>query len=96
LCASQACVRCPVLIVDLEEKPRLVEICDNLRLRISEAEREGWLGEIEGLSVSLAAAEEKIAQLEAREEARKSTVFLGIPSLSKLAARVVGVPEVQS
>ena len=28
---------------------RLTEIRDNLTARISEAEREGWLGEIEGL-----------------------------------------------
>ncbi|MCZ0991635.1 hypothetical protein [Streptomyces diastatochromogenes] len=43
------------------ERQRLEEIRNNLRDRITEAEREGWLGEAEGLRVSLAAAEKKIA-----------------------------------
>ena len=34
--------------------------------RIAEAEREGWLGEIEGLKVSLAGAEDKLAQIDRR------------------------------
>ncbi|MEK8143822.1 site-specific integrase [Streptomyces sp. M10(2022)] len=59
-CAHEhACVRCPVLITHPNDLRRLEEIRDNLGARISEAEREGWLGEVEGLSVSLAAAEEK-------------------------------------
>ena len=40
----------------------LVEIRDNLAARIAQAEREGWLGEVEGLQVSLAAAEDKLAK----------------------------------
>ncbi|MFI6061512.1 hypothetical protein [Streptomyces sp. NPDC051286] len=47
------------------ERPRLVEIRDNLLARITEAEREGWLGELEGLEVGLAGAQDKLAQLEA-------------------------------
>jgi hypothetical protein len=42
------------------------EIRDNLLARIAEAEREGWLGEIEGLKVSLADAEDKLAQIDRR------------------------------
>ncbi|MFC5901591.1 hypothetical protein ACFQ60_02770 [Streptomyces zhihengii] len=83
----EACVRCPVLIGTLEEKPRLEEIRDNLKDRIAEAEREGWFGEIDGLSTSLAAAEDKIAQIEAQQEKKQSPVFLGLPSLSQLTAR---------
>lgn len=87
-CAHEhACVRCPVLIVDFTEKPRLVEIRDNLTDRIEEAEREGWGGEVEGLSTSRAAAEEKIAQLDARQERKASPLFLGIPSFEQIAAR---------
>lgn len=41
-----------------------MEIRDNLLDRIAEAEREGWLGEIEGLRVSLAGAESKIDQID--------------------------------
>ncbi|MFG2753894.1 tyrosine-type recombinase/integrase [Streptomyces xanthophaeus] len=84
---EHACIRCPVLIVSPAEKPRLIEIRDNLTDRIAEAEREGWLGEVEGLSTSLAAAEEKIAQLDARQERRDSPVFMGIPTFDQLVAR---------
>jgi hypothetical protein len=55
-----------VVIVHTSERPRLVEIRDNLLARVQEAEREGWLGEIEGLQSSLTHAEEKIAQLDAQ------------------------------
>ena len=43
---------------------RLAEIRDNLAARIAEAEREGWLGEVEGLKVSLAGANDKLAQID--------------------------------
>ncbi|MEV6882848.1 site-specific integrase [Streptomyces sp. NPDC051135] len=84
---EHACVRCPVLIVDPNERGRLVEIRDNLNDRIAEAEREGWLGEVEGLSVSRDAAEEKIAQLDARQKKKESPVFMGIPSFNQIAVR---------
>ncbi|MFF4534522.1 tyrosine-type recombinase/integrase [Streptomyces sp. NPDC001407] len=84
---EHACVRCPVLIVDPNERGRLVEIRDNLNDRIAEAEREGWLGEVEGLSVSRDAAEEKIMQLDARQKKKESPVFMGIPSFSQVAVR---------
>ncbi|MGD3112974.1 hypothetical protein [Streptomyces sp. YGL11-2] len=47
-------VRCSMLHVDPHERPRLEEIWVNLIARIAEAEREGRLGEVAGLSVSLA------------------------------------------
>jgi hypothetical protein len=50
--------------------------------RIDEAEREGWLGEVGGLQVSLAGAEEKLAQLDRRRGIR-TIVDLGIPTPSK-------------
>ncbi|MEU0940994.1 hypothetical protein [Embleya sp. NPDC005971] len=59
----------------------MLEIRQNLGDCIAEAEREGWLGEAEGLAVSLAAAGEKIAQIRSREERRSSPVFLGVPAL---------------
>jgi hypothetical protein len=55
-----------------------VEIRDNLLARIAEAQREGWLGEVEGLQVSLAGATDKLAQLDRRAHA-SATVDLGIP-----------------
>jgi hypothetical protein len=45
---------------------RLEEIRDNLFARIAKAEREGWLGEVEGLQASLAGANDKLAQLDRR------------------------------
>jgi integrase len=63
---EHACVRCALLWPDPQQQPRLQEIRDNLAARIAEAEREGWLGEVEGLQVSLAGAEDKLAQIERR------------------------------
>ena len=51
-----------MLRIDPAQRHRLEEIRDNLQARIAEAEREGWTGEAEGLKVSLAAANNKIAQ----------------------------------
>lgn len=60
---------------DPDQRQRLVEIRDNLVSRISEAEREGWLGEVEGLQISLTGAEEKLAQV----DRRSPQVNLGMP-----------------
>lgn len=79
---EHACVRCPMLWPDPAQRDRLVEIRDNLSARIAEAEREGWLGEVEGLHVSLAGANDKLAQI----DRRPTTINLGIPTLP-LAAR---------
>ncbi|MFE9024584.1 hypothetical protein ACFYNL_39395 [Streptomyces sp. NPDC007808] len=75
------------------ERPRLEEIRENLHARIAEAQREGWLGEVERLAVSLAAAEEKLAQLDAQQERRDSPLFLGIPAFGQNAARSSYVKE---
>ncbi|MCA2230464.1 hypothetical protein, partial [Nonomuraea aurantiaca] len=69
------------------------EIRDNLIARIAEAEREGWLGEVEGLRVSLAGAEDKLVQLDARQERGSSPVFLGVPPFNQIGARGSGQPE---
>lgn len=93
-CAHEhACVRCPVLIVDATDRSRIEEIRHNLHDRIVEAEREGWLGEVEGLYASLAAVDEKFAQLDVREQRKKSPTFLGIPSLDQLSA---GTGDIQT
>ena len=52
---------------------------DNLIARIAEAERKGWLGETEGLKISLAGAEDKLAQIDRHPGA--ATVDLGMPIL---------------
>ena len=77
---EHACTRCPLLWPDPTQRNRLVEIRDNLTARIAEAEREGWLGEVEGLHVSLAGAEDKLAQIDRRPRSH-TTVDLGVPTL---------------
>ena len=86
---EHACVRCPMLWPDAAQRDRLVEIRDNLTARIAEAQREGWLGEVEGLQVSLAGANDKLAQIDRRARHHPTTtVELGIPT--------VGVPRQSS
>ena len=78
---EHACVRCPLLWPDPAQWQRLLEIRDNLIARIAEAKREGWLGEVEGLQVSLAGAEDKLAQLDHRSRPTNTT-DLGIPTVT--------------
>ena len=77
---EHACVRCPMLWPDPTQRDRLLEIRGNLNARIAEAQREGWLGEAEGLQVSLTGAEDKLTQIDRR--ARNTTVNLGIPAFA--------------
>ena len=76
---EHACIRCPMLWPDPAQRPRIAEIRDNLFARIAEAEREGWHGEIEGLNISLAGADDKLAQIDRRT--RSQPVDLGIPAI---------------
>ena len=75
-----------------DQRGRLEEIRDNLLDRIAEAEREGWAGEAEGLKVSLAAANNKLAQADTAAARRSETVSLGIPSYRDIAAATVTAP----
>lgn len=75
---EHACIRCPMLWPDPAQRERLAEIRGNLLARIAEAEREGWLGEVEGLKVSLAGAEDKLAQIDRRS--RSHPINLGMPA----------------
>ncbi|MFB8036645.1 hypothetical protein ACFC5Z_27655 [Streptomyces sp. NPDC056004] len=73
---------------DLAQRHSLVEIRDNLIARITEAEQERWLGEIEGLQVSLASAEEKITQLDGEQVRQHQVIDLGMPTFSQIATRI--------
>jgi hypothetical protein len=75
---ENACLRCSMHWPDPAQRHRLIEIRDNLIARIDEAEREGWLGEVEGLRTTLAGADDKLAQIDRRGPAA-ATVNLGIP-----------------
>ncbi len=60
---EHACIRCPMLRPDPKQLGRLMEIIENLRARLAEANDRGWLGEVEGLEASLGAADHKLASM---------------------------------
>ncbi|MET8454737.1 site-specific integrase, partial [Streptomyces sp. NPDC005209] len=73
------------------ERPRLVDIRDNLLARILETEREGWLGEIQGLQSSLTRAEEKLTHLDPQISRQQESVDLAIPAFREIVARTTAV-----
>ncbi|MCX5107191.1 hypothetical protein OOK13_01260 [Streptomyces sp. NBC_00378] len=76
----EACIRCPVLQIDPRRRSRLIEIIQNLRDRVREARANGWLGEVEGLQVSLDAANAKLHSLKRTPaDGRPQLVDLGMP-----------------
>jgi len=79
---EHSCIRCPLLRPDPAQRSRIAEVSDNLVSRIDEACREGWLGEVEGLKISLAAARGKLAQLDELTSG-PTAVQLGMPSTNR-------------
>jgi integrase-like protein len=84
---EHSCLRCPLLRPDPTARHRLVQIRDNLIARIAEAESHRWLGEAEGLKVSLAGARAKLAQIDQITTRRNSATQLGIPTFTDAAGR---------
>jgi len=70
---------------DPAQRPRIADIRDNLIARIHEAEREGWLGEIEGLKISLTGANDKLTQID-RRSTTSERVNLGMPTFLQVTA----------
>lgn len=83
---EHACIRCPLLRPDPAQRPRLIEIRDNLHARIDEARHQGWAGEVEGLQISLAGARQKVAQAD-QLAARRTAVHRGMPDFAHIAGR---------
>lgn len=83
---EHACIRCPMLRVDPGQRIRLVEIIRSLTDRIAEARMNGWLGEVQGLQVSLDAAKSKLVSLDRsikRSQAQGSgPTDLGMPVIT--------------
>ncbi len=67
---------------------RLQDIRDSIAARIAEAEREGWTGEADGLKVSLAATDAKIAEADGLAARRGTAADLGMPAYRDIAGRV--------
>lgn len=73
-CAHEhACIRCAMLQPDPAQRPRLIEIINNLHERKKEAAEKRWLGEIEGLEISIASAENKLQRMH-------TIVDIGLPT----------------
>jgi hypothetical protein len=89
---EHSCMRCPLLRPDPAARPRLLQIRDNLIARIAEAESHHWLGEAEGLKVSLAGADAKLAQMDQITAQRSHSVQLGIPTFTDAAGRTNVTP----
>ncbi|HZE15064.1 MAG TPA: site-specific integrase, partial [Mycobacterium sp.] len=74
---EHACLRCPMLNINPKMLPRLDEIEEDLLERRGRAELEAWLGEIEGIDLTLTYLRQK------REETKRLTriapVDLGTP-----------------
>jgi hypothetical protein len=83
---EHACIRCSLLRPEPTQLPRLTEIRNNLLARINEAREQGWLGEVDGLKISLSAANNKIAQL---EESTRRTTDLGMPRYRDVAPHLI-------
>jgi integrase len=78
---EHSCVRCPMLRVSPTQRPRLVEIIQNLADRITEARMNGWLGEVQGLQVSREAAKGKLANLDRNRERMRTNQRCGATDL---------------
>jgi integrase len=85
---EHSCLRCSLLRPDPAQRQRIAKIRNNLLDRIAEAEHNGWLGEVEGLKVSLAGTNQKLAQLDERSR-RAATVALGLPGFRDIAAHTL-------
>ncbi|MFC9616647.1 tyrosine-type recombinase/integrase [Streptomyces sp. NPDC056938] len=84
---EHACVRCPLLLVDPAQMPRLQEIHANLVDRLQEAREQGWLGEVAAIETTMAAAAQKLEAMRERA-AQPSTVHLGMPDFRRDAGRL--------
>ncbi len=84
---EHACVRCPMLRMDVEQLPRLVQIeADTYRL-LDEAKRKGWEGETAGLETTLVHIKEKQAQVERLRVVDASLLSTPSPSQTQSVGR---------
>jgi site-specific recombinase XerD len=82
---EHACIRCPMLRIDPKMLDRLGEIHTDLLARREHGVAEGWLGEIEGIDLTLRFLEDK--RTHAQRLAQIRPVQLGIPTAAPDPAR---------
>jgi hypothetical protein len=85
-CVHEHDIRCPALRPDPDQAHRLETIIGNLDARLAEAREHGWLGEVAGLQVSRAAAEQKLTAMR-QLAAQHQTTHLGMPDYRPVAGR---------
>ena len=81
---EHACIRCPMLHVDPKMIGRLDELHADLLARRAHAETQGWLGELEGLDLTLRFLAEKRAEtqrLSHFDYDQDTLVVLGMPTI---------------
>ncbi len=66
---EHACIRCPMLRVDPQQVPRLLQIEGNTIELLDEARAQGWAEEVRGLEATLQHIQEKKAQVSWSREA---------------------------
>lgn len=76
---EHACIRCPMLHINPKMIDRLDELETDLLARRERAEQEQWLGEIEGIDLTLAFLRAKREDTQRR--LRRPSIDLGIPTL---------------
>jgi site-specific recombinase XerD len=76
---EHACLRCPMLNINPRMLPRLDEIEVDLLARRGRAEHEGWLGEVEGIDLTLMFLRQKREQTQ--RLSRIAPVDLGMPGV---------------
>jgi integrase len=81
---EHACLRCPMLAINPKMLPRLDEIETDLVARRGRAEQEGWLGEVDGLDLTLTFLRQK--REDTRRLARIAPVGLGMPGVRPAAS----------
>ncbi|HEX9548117.1 MAG TPA: site-specific integrase, partial [Acidimicrobiales bacterium] len=79
---EHSCLRCTMLNINPKMLPRLDEIEDDLLARRARAEHEAWLGEVEGIDLTLTFLRQK--RDETQRLARITRVNLGIPSVQSV------------
>ena len=77
---EHACIRCPMLNVNPKILPRLQELEDDLVDRRARAVAEGWLGEIEGIDLTLRFLADKRTQAQRLVRSSGPTI-LAMPTL---------------
>ncbi|MFD8536364.1 tyrosine-type recombinase/integrase [Streptomyces rubrogriseus] len=75
---EHACIRCPMLHINPKMLGRLEELEADLLARLQQAEGENWLGEVEGINLTLTFLRGK--REETQRQAQRPTVELGIPT----------------